>query len=689
MNKYKLTYLVLAAASSAVYTNLKAQENDVVELEDYEVVAKYLQADQITSLKTATPIEDIPKSVTILTSDLIGLQDLTSMAGIADYVPGIIAGQGEGHRDDILFRGQKSTADFFVDGVRDDIQYYRPLYNVEQVEVLKGADALFFGRGGTGGLINRVSKKALIGEDFTGYTLSFDDLGEKSLQIDSNMAIAPNAALRLNYYTEDLENKRDHYYGDNSGINPTLTYKLNENTTVNVSYENLDQERFIDRGITADSNGNPDQNYIGTTFGDADYNKSTLSADVLKFSVDHKIDDSTKLRLNYTDNEFLKMYQNFYATSSVSASSDSSIAPIGDPIVTMSGYHDETERSSKILSADIIGEKELGGKNHEYVIGYESIETSNDNMRIKGNDVRSSRPVAIASLDNLANDLLPQSKDYDNTKADVEVKSLYFSDEIGLTDELNLVLGGRLDKFDITVVDALNGGTLNQVSEEFSSRLGLVYNPEDNVTWYASYSETFLPKSGGQYASLDSTEQGLDANVFENMEFGVKFTTDNGIDVTASVYELTSIQPEFDGPLQTKVEEIEAEGFELQAAGNVSDNWFMSAGFSKVNNADALKEVPGKTFSLWNLYKYNEKLSFGLGIINKGATKGKYKSNPVYLPSYTRIDLAAYYKIDDNMRLQLNVENVTDEVYFPYSYGDHQISVGAPMHATIKLVGSF
>lgn len=679
MKQYKLTYLALIAAFSAGSAQLYAQEDEVFELEDYQVVGQYLQADQITSLKTPTPIKDIPKSVTILTSDLMELQDLTSISGIADYVPGIIAGQGEGHRDDILFRGQKSTADFFVDGVRDDIQYYRPLYNVEQVEVLKGADALFFGRGGTGGLINRVSKKALIGEDFTGYTLSFDDLGEKSLQIDSNMAIAPNAAVRLNYYTEDLENNRDHYYGDNSGINPTLTYKLNENTTVNVSYENLDQERFIDRGITADSNGNPDQNYIGTTFGDADYNKSTLSADVLKVSVDHKIDDSTKLRLNYTDNEFSKMYQNYYAKSGVTGVI---------PTVTAEGYHDETERSSTILSADIIGEKEFGGKNHKYVIGYESIETSNDNMRKKGDGTRTSVSVALTDLDNLET-LLPQTDDYDNTEATIDVTSLYFSDEIELTDELKLVLGGRLDEFDITVVDALNGGTLNQVSEEFSSRLGLVYNPEDTVSWYASYSETFLPKSGGQYASLDSAEQGLDANVFENMEFGVKFTTDNGIDVTASVYELTSVQPEFDGPLQTKVEEIEAEGFELQAAGNVSDNWFMSAGFSKVKNADALKEVPGKTFSLWNLYKYNEKLSFGLGIINKGATKGKYKTDAVYLPSYTRLDLAAYYKIDDNMRLQLNVENVTDEVYFPHSYGDHQISVGAPMHATLKLVGRF
>lgn len=683
MNTYKLTYLALIAVVSAFSANLQAQENDVVELDDYEVVGKFLQTDQINALKSPTPIEDVPQSLTILTSDLLELQDLTSMGAIADYVPGIVAGQGEGHRDDILFRGQKSTADFFVDGVRDDVQYYRPLYNVKQVEVLKGSNALFFGRGGTGGLINRVSKTAQIGDDFTNYSISLDGLGERSLQIDSNMSIAPNAALRLNYYNEDLENDRDYYYGDNSGINPTLKLKLSENTTVNLSYENLDQERFIDRGITADSNGNPDQDYIGTTFGDADYNKSTLTADVIKINVDQKIDDSTKLRFSFTDSEYSKMYQNFYASSSVTLDTN------GDPEVKLGGYHDETERESNILSVDLIGEKELFGKNHKYVIGYESIETSNDNMRNKGDGTNTSVTIALADLDTLAT-VLPQTDLYDNTEASVDVNSIYFSDEIQLTDKIDLVLGARLDEFDITVVDVKDGGaTLSQVSEELSTRLGVVYNPSENVSWYASYSESFLPKSGDQYASLSSSKQGLDPDVFENAEIGVKYTLDNGIDLTAALYELTSVKPEYDGPLQTKVEEIAAKGLEFQASGNLAENWFMTAGLSFVNDADSLKEIPGRTFSIWNLYKFNEKLSFGLGIINKGDTKGKYKTNAVYLPSYTRVDLAAYYKIDENMRLQLNIENVTDEVYFPHSYGDHQISVGAPMHATLKLVGRF
>ena len=690
MNKYILKHLAFITFLSVISVSLEAQEDTVVELDDFEVVGKYLQSDEIASLKTPTPIEDIPKSVTILTSDLISLQDLTSIAGIADYVPGIIAGQGEGHRDDILFRGQKSTADFFVDGVRDDVQYYRPLYNVEQVEVLKGADALFFGRGGTGGLINRVSKKALIGEDFNEYALSIDDLGERSIQLDSNMAIAPNMALRLNYYTEDLENHRDFYYGDNSGVNPTLTYEVNNKTTVTASYENLDHERFIDRGIPS-ANRNPAESLIGKTFGESsdpgNENKSTLSADIFKLSVDHKLDNNTRLRINYTDNDFDKLYQNFYANDYDAI----------NEVVEIKGYKDTTQRQSEILSLDFIGEKEINGFKHQFVIGLETIDTTNNNDRYKSNFSGGAEAVDIA-LNNF--DISSKDNDYsavlsDDTHAQLEVNSLYFNDEIALSDEFNIVLGGRIDDFELSVTDNKeSSNSASRKDKEFSPRLGFVYKPMNTVTWYASYSESFIPKSGGQYADLkNSVKNGkiinkteLDSDVYENKEFGVKFDTDYGISITASYYELTSVKPEFVKVGVLEVMEKTYEGYEFQAIGNVSENWFVNAGASIVNNADKLDEVPGRTLSLWNLYQFDNKLSFGLGIINKGSTKGK---GSVDLPSYSRIDAAAYYKIDDDLRLQLNIENITDELYYPHSYGTHQVSVGAPMHATIKIVGSF
>ncbi len=700
MNKYKLTFLALIAAMSAFSANLHAQENDVVELDDYEVVGKYLQNDQINALKSPTPIEDVPQSLTILTSDLISLQDLDGMSAIADYVPGIDAGQGEGHRDDILFRGQKTTADFFVDGVRDDVQYFRPLYNVEQIEVLKGANALFFGRGGIGGVINRVSKTAQFGENFTGYSASFNDEGGSSLQLDYNMALSPNAALRLNYYSEDLANHRTYFYGDNSGINPTLKYALTDNTIINLSYENLDQERYIDRGIPTVSK-NPVESLAGITFGSENDNLSTLDADIVKLSIDHKLDEDTKLRFNYTDNEFAKMYQNLYADAYV-ASPES---------VTLAGYRDNTDRSSNIYSIDLIGEKEINGYNHKYVIGLEKIDTSNNNKRYYMNTDTDN-----AALDTSANnkgekilltgaingplDLSNEYYDfttehYDQTEANLDVTSIYFSDEIALTNKIDLVLGGRLDTYEVDVVDVIgeSGGNASKKDEEFSPRLGFVYNPQENVTYYASYSETFLPAAGDQYADLNSGTgkhyDTLGPDVFENTEIGAKVDLDNGISVTASLYNLSASKPEGSAantPPDYEVKQVETKGIEMSAIGNISENWFISAGANFIRG-NVPNEVAKQSFSVWNLYTVNEKLSLGLGVVKKGSSLGnKAKNN---LPAYTRIDAAAYYKIDDNMRLQLNVENVTDELYFPNSYSTHQVTVGAPLNATIKIVGRF
>ena len=157
-----------------------------------------------------------------------------------NYTPGVNNSQGEGHRDAIVFRGARSTADFFIDGARDDVQYYRPLYNLEQVEILRGPNALLFGRGGTGGILNRVTKKGKIGEDFSAVQVAVDTFGEFGVQVDTNIASGEKAAFRINAMYESLNNHRDFYDGDRFGINPTGRFLLGENTTVDVSYEYID-----------------------------------------------------------------------------------------------------------------------------------------------------------------------------------------------------------------------------------------------------------------------------------------------------------------------------------------------------------------------------------------------------------------------------------------------------------------
>ena len=684
MNSKRLRSITTTAFFMAVCSNLYWQQDNVIKLDDLVVVGEYLQSNQVNALKTPTPINEVPQSLVILTSDYMSLQDMSGMADIADYTPGIDAGQGEGHRDDILFRGVKSTADFFVDGVRDDVQYFRPLYNIEQVEVLKGANALFFGRGGTGGLINRVTKKAIVGEEFTSYSLSLDDLGETYAGLDTNLSLGLNGAFRMNAYIEDLENHRDFYFGDNKGINPTFNFDLSETTNVNISYEHLDHKRFIDRGIPSAS-GVPVKALADITFGDKDENYSALDANILSLTVDQQLDDETKLRFGFTDNDFSKLYQNLYASSYDSTANT----------VTLAGYRDTTDRSSNILSLDLIGEKEIGGIGHKFVVGFEKIGTDNDNERfymdtdnLDNNSKGEKITVPIADQLVIPNFNFTTEK-YDETEADLNVRSIYFSDEIDLSDQFSMVLGGRFDDFDLSVVDVYgnSGGSASKVDEEFSPRFGLVFKPRANLSVYGSYSESFIPKSGGQYADLKgSKKQKTDPDLYENKEFGVKYELDNGLSLTAALYDSTAVKPTgsvADGDYA--VTEASTKGFEITATGNVTESWFISAGANVVNGT-VPAEVAENSYSVWNLFKVSDQFSLGLGYISKGDTVGKGSTN---LPSYNRLDVSAYYTVNEYMRIQLNVENATDELYFPHSYGSGQVTVGAPVHATLRLSGRF
>ena len=177
--------------------------------EDLEVKGKVLYKDQVNSLKPPVPILDVPQSVSVITDEDILNQGFRELGDLVRYTPGVNTSQGEGHRDSIVFRGVRSTADFYQDGVRDDVQYYRSLYNVEQVEILRGPNALLFGRGGTGGLINRVSKKAVIDESFTSFIVGADTFAASDFSFDANFATSDTVAWRINAHIDSLDNHRD------------------------------------------------------------------------------------------------------------------------------------------------------------------------------------------------------------------------------------------------------------------------------------------------------------------------------------------------------------------------------------------------------------------------------------------------------------------------------------------------
>ena len=242
-------FLVIAIIFNlSMVGNVFAQSNSA-DPEEIIVKGKVLYSDQVTALKTPVPIIDVPQTLSIVTDEEIRKQGFRDLGDIVRYTPGVNTSQGEGHRDSVVFRGVRSTADFYLDGVRDDVQYYRSLYNLEQVEILRGPNALLFGRGGTGGIINRVTKKAVLDDAFGSFDMGADTFGAFDFAVDYNVQTGENSALRINFHSDTLENHRDYYDGDRYGFNPTLRVQLSPQTTLDLSYEHADHERFIDRGV--------------------------------------------------------------------------------------------------------------------------------------------------------------------------------------------------------------------------------------------------------------------------------------------------------------------------------------------------------------------------------------------------------------------------------------------------------
>lgn len=140
------------------------QVEGVRETVDVSAPGHYRVPALTSATRTPTPVRDVPQSISVVARELIADQRMSSMADVVRYMPGVDIAQGEGNRDTPIIRGNASTSDFFVDGIRDDVQYLRDVYNSERVEALKGPNAMIFGRGGGGGVINRVTRQAGWGE---------------------------------------------------------------------------------------------------------------------------------------------------------------------------------------------------------------------------------------------------------------------------------------------------------------------------------------------------------------------------------------------------------------------------------------------------------------------------------------------------------------------------------------------
>ena len=707
--------LFLLAAPMASTQESESRENgttdETEEMDEIIVTEQHLYSHQVNSLRSPTPIIDVPQSLSILSSEQIALQGITSVSDIINYTPGVNTSQGEGHRDAVVFRGVRSTADFYVDGARDDVQYFRPLYNLEQVEILRGPNALMFGRGGTGGILNRVTKKGVVGEQFTDYTIGAGTFGDLGFAIDSNLAINDRTAFRINAAYESLENHRDSFDGDRFGVNPTARFQLSPSTILDVSYEYIDHERFIDRGIVSGDDGRPVEAFEDIIFADPDLSTTELDAHVIRAAVQHKFSDNLKGNFSAFYGDYDKLYQNIFPSDFDQTTN----------VVELDGYVDTTERENFVLSANFIGEFGTGGINHTVVTGVEYIDTSSDQDRFNAqfdtsmDDMETfvvNRPIALNGGVgvNAAGDIttISFSQLNDDTEVDIDVISLFLQDEIEIMRNLDLVLGLRYDEFEIDVfnVEALIDGEPDDVinrsrtDQQVSPRAGLIYKPRENISIYASYSESFLPRSGEQFADINGDDNVLDPNESTNLEAGVKWDPNPSLSFTASVFEIENSSPQVADADPDTLDIIDEEitGLEVQLQGQINDAWLLTAGYSYLTGDDVdefgndtglrPRELPKNTFSVWNSFQATSQFGIGIGLTYQDESFAD-NGNTVTLPSFTRLDLSAHFDVNEKLRVQLNIENFTDQLYFPNAHTTNNITVGESINARLSVTGRF
>lgn len=699
---------VLASASAhAADTSITLDTIEVtgVKESDTQPVKGYNAKKSSSSTRTDTELRDTPQSITVIPQDLIKDQSIQSLSQAVQYVPGVQAAQGEGNRDQLILRGNATTGDFFLDGLRDDVQTYRDLYNTDRLEVLKGPNGMAFGRGGAGGAINRVSKQA--GWDPVAEVIaSYGAYDYQRVSGDYGQALNDEVAFRVNGVYENSGSYRDGVDIERFGVTPTVTIRPDNQTKIVLSTEYFKDKRVSDRGVpSVNSAGNVGLNNrpfnIGnedTFFGNASLSPTETETVAFNASIEHAFDNGINLKNSTRYANYNKYYQNVFARSAVR----------NDGTVQLGAYRDETKRENLINQTDLTYSLKTGSVEHKLLAGAEFSVQDTDNKRLTpagGENLAGS----VSSL-NPTRSGLAFTATSRNQQSDITVAAFYLQDQIIFSPQWQAIVGLRNDNFDTDYTNLVSNTNINISDNLLAPRAGVIFKPVEPVSLYANYSVSYVPRAGDQLIGLTVTSASFKPEKFVNYEVGAKWDVNANLAFTAAVYKLERENVQVTDPAnptqQILVDGQETKGIELGISGNVTDHWSIFGGVAfqdgeitkqqgtgtgAILKGAELGQTPDRTLSLWNKYEINDMWAVALGIVS---TSDRYALSPTaststVLPGYTRYDAAVYGKFSEKLSLQLNIENLTNKEYALYAHNNNNITPGSPITARATLMYHF
>jgi catecholate siderophore receptor len=659
-------------------------------------VKAYRAARSASFSKTDTPLREVPASVSVVGAQQLRDQAMSSLADVLRQVPGVSPHQGEGNRDQVVLRGNVTNADFFIDGVRDDAQIFRDLYNLERVEVLRGPAGMAFGRGGAGGVINRVSKRPEL-SPLAELALSTTSHGGARLSADVNRAASDGLAWRLNAVAEQSGSFRDGVKGERRAANPTWLWALSGDTTVLLGAEVVHDERTADRGQPA-QNGRPVNAPARRFFGNSEQSTSRAHGGGAYAVLESALAGWT-IKNQLRASRYDKFYQNVYADNGASSSVAS------DGRLKLAAYNQANERRNVFNQLDLSREVDWGGLKHEFLLGLELGHQDSRSQRQTGYfgaaklaTVNVNNPVATATR-------FESSASDSHNRVQADVAALYVQSQLWLSPQWKLVTGLRHDEFKVKLEDLRadpSPQNLARTDHISSHRLGLVWLPSEQHSLYLSYNDAALPS--GETLSLAANTADLAPETSVNWELGARWNALPTLTVSAALFRLDRLDVKSPDPLNpgyyVQTGQHRTEGLEMAAQGELQTGWLLSASYARLNGrimkttsaataGAKLALVPQHQGALWSRVALSPRWAMGAGLVGQGPRYAAL-DNAVRLPGFVRADAAVYFDAGrcgaaQSLQLALNVENLSNQRYWATAQANNNLSPGAPRQWTLSV----
>ena len=689
-------------------SDIKLETQGVAETVNVQISADFIASTSETATKMPTALRDVPQSVEIVNRSLLDSQAVFSLKDAMVNVTAVSVAQGEGRRDQFFIRGFNALGDQFIDGVRDDAPYYRDLSNIEQLEVVKGPSAVLFGRGSSGGIINRTTKKPNVFERTGSAEANFSSYGFKRGMIDYGQPVFQDKfAFRFVGAFEKTGSFRHFFEEKRYNIAPSLAWKPTEKTDVVFQFEYLNDERTPDRGI-ASFRGRPIDVPIATYYGYPEFDNIRNRVVSQALRVEHQLTSDWTIRNIFrrigTGTDFYNTFPNGICVQlanscSTSASLLASVAANDPRLRVVRGQYNGLSRQTNYFNqTEAVGFVNTFGIQHTILAGFEIGSQERRSLAFRNG---SASPVTF--IDPILTKPVNNGLATTNNNFEGNIFGLYFQDQITFSKNWKALVGIRYDNFRQSLEDFMpNAADLDRIDKEWSPRVGLVYQPNDWLSFYTSYTRSFQPSGENLSLAVNNTE--LKPEMTRNYEAGVKATLQPWrLNTTLSVFRLDRNNIKTTDPTNPArlilVGEQRTDGIELTVSGSPLQKLDFIAGYSlldaeirKSNTVSSGVLLEGKTAqltprnsgNLWLTYQLPRGFRLGFG----GYARSKSYTSPnnlITLPGYARFDASLSWRAEKHYEIAFNLKNVTNLKYYETSNGDNQIMPGAPVNGSISL----